>query len=254
MIEIRRKFIVRRDLWFDEPRDDRGADLMVFYHWSEAVDPAAALEVHSLEIDLSEDPARIFGRFSDTTRNEINRAAKEGISFQLRADPPRETIEEFFSFYRRFSADRGLGSADPVWMHDYAAQGALILSWACAPDGAPLVWHSYSRVAGWIRLLHSVSPGESGPAQRKMTGWANRRLHWMDMLEARRLGIGRFDFGGWYSGSTDQKLLRINAFKEQFGGCKTRRYHSMLPVSAKGKLYLETRRRLKGANGLVHFV
>jgi hypothetical protein len=48
--------------------------------------------------------------------------------------------------------------------------------------------------------------------------------------------------------------LGINAFKEQFGGTKTRRYHSMLAVSAKGKLYLKAREWLKGRRDLVHFV
>jgi hypothetical protein len=76
----------------------------------------------------------------------------------------------------------------------------------------------------------------------------------MDLLECRKLGIERFDFGGWYNGTTDEKLLRINAFKEQFGGVKTRRYHSMLAASGKGRLYLKLRERLKGRRGLVHFV
>ncbi len=103
--------------------------------------------------------------------------------------------------------------------------------------------------------MHSVSMGgEATSEERKRIGWANRFLHWMDMLECRKLGIARLDFGGWYSGTTDEKLLRINEFKEQFGGCKTRRYHSMLPASTKGKLYLLARERLKGGRGLVHYV
>ncbi len=254
MIEIRRKWIVRRELWFDEPWKRPGADLIVFYHWSDPPNPRAAREVCSLEIDLAQDESGIWKGFTSTTRNLINRGTREGLSFQAWTAPEPAVLDEFFAFRRQFASERGMSAADPVWMHAYAAQDGLILTRSCAPDGKPLVWHSYSRAPGWVRLLHSVSVSDSGPEERKWVGWANRYLHWMDLLEFRKLGIGRYDFGGWYAGTDDEKLLRINAFKEQFGGAKTKRYHSMLPGSAKGRLYLMARERLRGESGLVHYV
>ncbi len=255
MIDIRRKWILRREVWFDERWERDGADLFVFYHCSQALNPFAARDVHSLEIDLAQDQSCIWKGFTATTRNLINRGLREGLGFQAWADPPRNVIDEFFDFRRRFALERGLNAADPVWMYAYAAQGALILTLACDPAGKPLVWHSYSRVPGWVRLLHSVSlPAETDPEERKRVGWANRFLHWMDMVECQRLRIERYDFGGWYPGATDEKLLRINSFKEQFGGRRTHRYHSMLPASGKGKLYLMARRRLKRDSSLVHYV
>ncbi len=254
MIEIRRKLIVRREVWFDEPWKDAGADLIVFYHWSQPLNPKAAQEVHSLEIDLTRDESAIWKGFTATARNLINRGTKESLSFQAWTVPPPAVVDEFFAFRKQFAAERGMSAADPSWMYAYAAQGALILTRACAPDGKPLVWHSYSRAPGWVRLLHSVSLNDSNAEERKWIGWANRYLHWMDLLECRKLAIERYDFGGWYAGTEDEKLLRINAFKEQFGGVKTKRYHSMLPGSAKGKLFLMARERLKGQHGLVHYV
>jgi hypothetical protein len=253
MIEIRRRMVVRRDVWFDEPWAEDGADLVVFYHWSGAVNPAAALEVHSLEIDLRQPIAEIWKGVAPTARNLIQRAEKEGISVQMWANPGKETIDEFFEAHRRFAQERGLNSEDPIWMQTYCAQNALLLTRASTADGKPLVWHSYSKGKDWARLLHSISI-EGDPSQRKAIGWANRYLHWMDLLECQKQGIQRFDFGGWYSGTTDEKLLRINAFKEQFGGVKTRRYHSMLATSTVGRLYLKFRERLKGRRDLVHFV
>jgi hypothetical protein len=255
LVEIRRKWIVRREVWFDEPWERDGADLIVFYHWSEAISPFPALDVHSLELDLTQAPSSIWKGFTATARNLINRGGKDGLSFQMWTGPPRKVIDQFFAFRRRFALERGVSSADPTWMYAYAAQGALILTLASAPDGSALVWHSYSRVPGWVRLLHSVSlSGESDPEERKRIGCANRFLHWMDVLECQRLRIEHYDFGGWYSGTSDEKLLRINSFKEQFGGRRTHRYHSMLAPSAKGKLYLMARRTLKRDSSLVHYV
>lgn len=247
--------MVRREVWFDEKWEPGGADLLVFYHRSEILNPEASADVHSLEIDLTQDEAALWKGIAPRTRTQINRAAKEGITVQSWTAPTREIINEFFSFLRQFAFERDMNPSCPVWMHAYAEQGALILSRACEPDGRPLVWHSYSRTPGWVRQLHSVSfAAEAEHEERRHISWANRYLHWMDMLECRRLGAERFDFGGWYAGGTDEKLLRVNAFKEEFGGRRTHRYNSMLPASGKGKLYLLARGGLKRQTGLVHYV
>ncbi len=229
---------------------------MLFYHWSEAVNPDACQEVHSLEIDLSKPESELWSGFTSTTRNEVNRAKKEGIEHQIWLQPDSAVLEEFVSFYREFAGERGLGSDDPVWMQDYALQGALALTRAHGPDGATLVWHSYFRGGGWVRLLQSASFfAVTGDKElRKRVGRANRYLHWVDLTQFRELGTKHFDFGGWYSGETDEKLLQINAFKEQFGGHKTRRFHSMLAVSMKGKLFLKAREHLGRNQVLLHVV
>ena len=255
MIDIPRNLIVRRELWFDEPWQRDGADLLVFYHWSQPVNPRASVEVCSLEVDLLRKPEELWKCVNSTTRNSVNRAKAEGLSHQVWANPPRDVLDEFFEFKRRFDAGRGMESADPVWMYAYAEQGALILSRACTSDGMPLVWHSYARTPGWVRLLHSASLlAEADRNHRELISRANRYLHWRDMLECRELGSRRMDFGGWYNGTADEKLLRINAFKEQFGGAKNLRYHSMLPASTWGYLFLKAREYLKGESGLVNFV
>jgi len=43
-------------------------------------------------------------------------------------------------------------------------------------------------------------------------------LHWFDIQYFKTYSFINYDFGGWYSGSTDIKKLRINKFKEEFGG------------------------------------
>lgn len=255
MVELHRKGIVRRELWFDEPWETRGADLAVFYHWSKPVNAEAMREVHSLEIDLTAEQDAIWKNLTSTTRNLVNRGTKEGAVSEFREMPAREEVEEFLNFHRRFSVDRGMYRGEITWMYEYAAQGALMLSRSCNREGKVLAWHSYYRSPEWARLLHSVSLSVGADAEeRKAIGWANRHLHWTDILRCREMGIQHYDFGGWYAGSTDEKLLGINAFKEQFGGQKTLRYHSMQTLSIKGKLFLKAREILKREVGLVHLV
>lgn len=257
MIKVRRKWAVCHDLWFDEPRSSDGADLVLFYHWSQPVNPAAARDVYSLQIDLTQSEAEILKGFTSSTRNQINRAVKDGFRFEVWTNPAPEIIREFFAFYAEFTRERGLGdeAVHAEWMTDYAEQGGILLTRGCDSDGRVLVWHSYYRNAQWVRQLQSISmfAGSDDKELRNAVGRANRYLHWMDILECRRLGIRNFDFGGVYQGQDDEKLLRVSAFKQEFGGVKTHRYHSILAVSLKGKSLLKAR-ELRGKDNLIHIV
>jgi len=256
MTERRLKSLLLREVWFDEPWTAGGADIVLFYHWSHVVNTDACQDVHSLQIDLAAPDAQILGRFTASTRNQVNRGTKEGLKFSAWDNPASATLDEFLAFYQQFSIGRGLGDLPPAWMSGYAAQHALLLTRAATPDDRTLVWHSYYRDSRWARQLHSVSffADATDKESRNQVARANRYLHWMDMQECRRLGIQYFDFGGWYHGNSDEKLLRVNAFKEEFGGEKTHRYHSMLPSSAKGKLFLYVRKRLPDRSPLLHVV
>jgi len=256
MIERHRKSILFREVWFDEPWSPDGADVVLFYHWSKPVQPDKYHDVYSLEIDLGQTDEEIWHGFTGSTRNQINRGTKEGLQFTAWEHPSRETVEEFGAFYGQFSTQRGWEAATPDWMLEYAAQNALVLTRASAADGRVLVWHSYYRDKLWVRQLQSVSfyATQDDKQERNLVARANRYLHWMDMQECRKLGCRHFDFGGWYHGDADEKLLRINSFKEEFGGVKTHRYHSMLPVSAKGKLFLTLRKQFRNTSELLHVV
>lgn len=247
MVDIRNKTLVFREVWYDETWSPENADLILFYHWNEPVQGASSTDVHSLEIDLQQPEEEIWRGFTASTRNQINRAGREGMTTDIWLQPAEAVIGEFLAFFRQFTSERSLGSDDPLWMHDYASQGALTLTRAQDKEGQTMVWHSYFRNAVWARQLQSASLYASENKEvRNAVARANRYLHWRDMTAFRETGIAHFDFGGWYNGQSDEKLLRINAFKEEFGGVKTHRYHSTMPVSLKGKMFLKARDVLRG--------
>jgi hypothetical protein len=54
-------------------------------------------------------------------------------------------------------------------------------------------------------------------------------------------GVAIFDQGGWYEGTTDQERLRINNFKERFGGTIIRNFDCHRAITLRGALMLEAR-------------
>ena len=220
------------------------------------MNPVESAPVSSLEIELTSPESSIWKGFTASTRNQVNRAIREGMVFQCWSQPDKAVIDEFFSFHRQFATERGFGTVDPEWMREYSAQHALTLTRASTSAGKVLVWHSYYRNQRWVCQIQSVSlfASQEHKESRNATARANRFLHWMDILEFQKSSTAHFDFGGWYSGDRDEKLLRVNAFKEEFGGVKTQRYASTIAVTFKGKLFLQARKFLRRRPAQLHWV
>lgn len=182
------------------------------------------------------------------------------------------TLHRFQDFYDRFAAQKGLSSLDPAILGAYAQAGALYLSLAtssagtespgsgephtigassphsdsAAPDNE-LVWHAYFCRSGRARLLYSASlfRDRDDSAFRQMIGRVNRLLHVRDILAFRSQGYVTYDLGGWYEGQDDEEKIRINKFKEEFGGRMTTGYNCLRPVTLKGRMYLAAKSALK---------
>jgi hypothetical protein len=58
------------------------------------------------------------------------------------------------------------------------------------------------------------------------------------MLRFREKGVLVFDFGGYYTGDQDEEKLRINGFKDEFGGVVINEFNCEQPITVKGKLAL----------------
>lgn len=256
MIEFRTKGLSIREYWFDEPWSSNDSDILLFYHSSGPVPSSRHTPVYSLALDLSRSEEEIWAGFGSSTRNQINRAIRDGVTHEVLSRPTEADIETFLTFYESFTSERQLGKTSDFWFRKYAEQGLVVITYAQQGDGTPLAWHTYYYKAPWVRQLHSVSffSKTAEKETRNLIARANRYLHWADLKEFRSRGILHFDFGGWYAGGTDPKLLQVNAFKEEFGGERIQRFHSTLGTSLKGKIFLTARDHLRGADSTLHHV
>ena len=75
-------------------------------------------------------------------------------------------------------------------------------------------------------------------ALRNRINRANCLGHWNSLLASKERGLRYFDFGGWYPGSTDLRLLGMNAFKKGFGGQVVREYECEQILTMRGWVIL----------------
>lgn len=195
-------------------------------------------------IDLRDDLDRLLAGLGKDTRYEIRRAEeRDGIESMLLTEPTKEKAEDFIGFYDDFAASKELPPINQPQLHALRQAGGLTLSMARNRDGEPLVWHGYIVKQNRARLTHSASlfrlQGEAG--RRAELGRANRLLHWRDLVSFRSLGFDCYDFGGWYGGSRNDALLKINSFKKEFGGDVVEEWSSFRAGSRLGAAYLALR-------------
>ena len=195
-------------------------------------------------VDLNEDPDKLLGGMNSTTRNEVRRGYKDPIVVEFDANPALATAEEFHAFYDRFAQAKKLAPANWMRLGSMQASGRLLLSRVKDTEGNALVWHCYLRDRSRARLLHSASVYRLNHSKEreKLVSRANRHLHWRDMLALRELGVATYDFGGWYAGREDKAMLRINSFKEGFGGRVVDLHNTYHGVTMKGRLAVRLHR------------
>jgi hypothetical protein len=201
-------------------------------------------------IDLNSDLETIFAGFTKNTRYEINRASKrDGIETSLSSAPTDSELDEFMNYFDKFAATKGVPRVHRAQLQALASAKKLALSIARGEEGSDLAAHAYLVGHGRARLTHSASlfRMEEDAAARARAGRANRLLHWNDLTVFRSMGVAWYDFGGWYLGSRDEALVRINAFKAAFGGEIVKEWNCLTAGSRFGSLYLALRDLMRRA-------
>jgi hypothetical protein len=228
------------DIYFGE-ESVRSAQVDVMRHFHRLT-PLAGVPCSSMQtilIELAPDPEVLLAAVSKDTRYEIRRAGdKDGLEYDVVEAAPH-AVDEFAGYYAQFAVLKGLPPLYAGYLHALARARVLDLS-VVRHAGEVLVWHAYHRGRERVRLLHSVSLYRTteNSARRNLVGRANRYHHWQDICRFRADAIALYDFGGWYEGARDQEKVRINAFKQEFGGIIAPTFNCQYPVTVKGQLVL----------------
>jgi hypothetical protein len=235
------------EAWFDELLDRSGLDVMFLTQYATPPPNAACAEKRTILINLSRDEETLFGDMKRDARYNIRRARDtDKIRCDCLAATDLEVQRDFCKLYDQFAADKGLHAVDPARLALMARHGVLDFSRAVAADGKVLAMHAYLVLRARARLLYSLSLFRSADetARRQMIGRANRYLHWHDLCRFKAAGLQLLDMGGWYAGQSDQGRIRINHFKEEFGGQIVTEYNGTLGLTLRGKLALLVWNRL----------
>jgi hypothetical protein len=247
MIIVRGNFFLRGDIWFDdEPEEIPNVDVL-YYYYQQIPPSILGLEIneeYTRLIDLTKDRDELWKTINRENRYKIRRAAeKDEVIYEFWESVDADLLNNFFNFHAQFTASHGLKKLGRSRLIKYADEGVLNFSRTKSKEGNPLNWHIYYRGRNRVFMLHSASIKHStNTSYNQMLGRVNRYHRWQDILTFKNLGILFYDLGGWYTNTTDEKLLNINKFKEEFGGKVVRNFNCRQGITLKGKLFLLLRK------------
>jgi lipid II:glycine glycyltransferase (peptidoglycan interpeptide bridge formation enzyme) len=248
-LKRRRLLFTVRDVWLKADTDHADADLVYYMNVDRPL--GDEWEEHwTIVNDLARDENTLLSGFERSTRYQVRLAErKDDVRYEFLAGPDAEALGAFFHDYDEMAALKRIRPVERDRTLAFHRHGLLTLSRVSDASGATLAWHVYRCNRERVVLIFTVSMWfrSNDPEMRKRVGRANRYCHWQDMLRFKERGVRWYDLGGWYHKADDEEKLRINRFKEGFGGEVLKNYLCVAYPTWKGKavkLFKGLKRRL----------
>lgn len=226
------------DCWFaDEPIKMDG---IIRYKQSSIPLSDVAEEFESLITNLTEDEETILSHIAKDTKYQIRRAPKEGVVFEAYSgnEITDQMLEQYYDFYEEFWASKGSEYKEKEKQLNeakkYRDANAYVLTVA-KKDEKELVYHTYIVGEDFARSHQSASQFRTDETvTSRMIGYANRFLHYQDMLYFKNAGKKFYDWGG---AGLASEVASITEFKKAFGGIPVIQYNSEEVKGAAAKMY-----------------
>jgi PST family polysaccharide transporter len=178
---------------------------------------------HNTAVHLAAPEEQILARFHPSTRSNINRAVRRGVTVEMKRAMADEDYQTFFAMIESTVKRNGGKNVYPdqhylrVFLESLPilSEGtvcdpetpALGIFWALQ-DGVAAAAHIVVFFGGTATYLFGASFAE------RLSSKAETLLHWSGMREAKRRGANYYDLGG-----IDEHIWpSLTAFKRQFGG------------------------------------
>jgi hypothetical protein len=233
------------EVWFNEVSQngnwqDRYGDVdAIVFHESRVPVSPRSIPFRNGVVALKPDLDLLFAMFNSGFRNEVRRARKEGIVAGrcIAVD----NIGNFYAAYARFCRSKNIAALSHALLQHYARARYLFVSEATL--GAKAVQaHIYFAGTDEAMLLASFPLCADVPS--KVMGWANRALHWADIVQFKEAGLLRCNLGGMGNPVTENNRA-IVAFKNEMCPNEVVYYQDAVAVSLLGKCYFWSKKFMR---------
>jgi lipid II:glycine glycyltransferase (peptidoglycan interpeptide bridge formation enzyme) len=205
-------FFKRKEFWFYDSEIISLGTYNVFCYSNEkeaGLKSNVLIEQTSL-IDLTKDEDELFCKINRTFKYHIKKAERIGITIDIAYSPTAEKCVEIINEFSVFAKTRNI-EWNPGRISALQKINKLIVSEAFL-NKEKIVTHIYLHDTKRVVLLHSYSQLHVSDKTRQ--GYANKFLHWQDIIGFKNHGLKLYDFGG----INRKKHPGISNFKLAFGG------------------------------------
>ncbi len=186
-------------------------------------------EFYTLLIDLYHTKETIWDGIYHRTRAEISSFMNhQHFEHKILMNLPDKELKNYINLFNVFASRKNIRKAEAFRLKAYNAHGILAVSYI-KQDSQYVCINFYRLTKQRATNLYSFTfKHVSSSFNNSHFGRAHRTLHWLDILEFKKQAVKSYDFCGWYNGNSDQELLNINKFKEQFTTYKVKEYSGVI--------------------------
>lgn len=211
--KIKKGPFTKTDYWFDEEPKWRLIGGYIQSPSRRNIPLMTRSSFFTIHIDLKPSEEELLSAMDKGTTYEIRRAEREGVTADADGN-----VEDFIPFFNAFAETKGIEGTDLNYMK---YDKSMVITRAFHGDDL-LVMHAYVEDDKRGRLNMSASrligEDEDFKKSRALIGYANRYLHYQDILHFKNSGKGIYDFGGYAKDTNEKAMAGINKFKLGFGG------------------------------------
>ena len=205
-------FFKRKEFWFyDAEKIHKGIyNVFCYSNEKDASLKQQLLTEQTSCIDLHENPEELFGQINRTFKYHIRKAKQIGVTTQINYSPTLQKCRQVMDEFAVFAKIKAI-EWNPKRIEALQKLNKLIISEAFLREER-VVTHMYLHDNHRVVLLHSYH--QQNYANTTIRGYANKRLHWKDILSFKSFGLKVYDFGG----INMEQHPGISRFKLSYGG------------------------------------
>jgi lipid II:glycine glycyltransferase (peptidoglycan interpeptide bridge formation enzyme) len=202
----------RKEFWFYNSENINKGTYNVYSYSNEkdACHKKNVLKEQTSLINLEKPSEELYNQINRTFKYHIHKAESIGIITNVDYSPTPQKCNEIMSAFSVFADKKGiewnskritaLQKLNKLIISEAFLKEEKIVTHVCLHDGHRVV------------LLHSYHPHNF--TDEKIKGYANKFLHWKDIVSFKNFGLKLYDFGG----INMQQHPGISKFKLSFGG------------------------------------
>jgi lipid II:glycine glycyltransferase (peptidoglycan interpeptide bridge formation enzyme) len=169
-------------------------------------------DFHTVILDLKLAEDEIIADFSGTVRKNVRKAEKLGMVADFNQD-----LKSFLGFYNTFAKSKGIYPVPESLIDELKSnfkicwvryEGEILSAGLSLYDERLGIAYDY--LAGSRRLDERFD--------RATVGLAGKLMKKEEIMHFKKMGMSKYDFGGYAWETTDKSLMGINEFKLSFGG------------------------------------
>ncbi|MHB8259150.1 MAG: hypothetical protein ACYDCN_11190 [Bacteroidia bacterium] len=205
-------FFKRKEFWFynGEAIHKGTYNVFCYSNQNDASSKKNVLKEQTSLINLEKSSEELFTQINRTFKYHIHKAEKMGITDRINYSPTKQTCNQVIYEFMVFATKKNI-AWNPKRIKALQKLNKLIISETFFKE-EKINTHIYLHDTTRVVLLHSYHSQQE--TNKNLRGYANKFLHWKDILSFKYFGLKQYDFGG----INIQQHLGISTFKVSFGG------------------------------------